>query len=178
MSTLLTVERARTVIDTDLSDAELAAIIADEEAEMVRKCGAHGDGTTAVVERHRGSGTEIFLNRRAASVSTVTELYPGSTPTTLTTEQYYFGATAVITRLPFGALWPAGYTITVTYVPEDDRALRRMVLIELVRLALSQTGYTQETETSASGSHSYTLGSGSWERARANQYARLRMVTV
>ena len=182
---LVTLEETRAVIDTALTDAQLSAVIAREEAELIRLCGAHGDGSTAIVERHNGGGADLFLARRPASVTSVAELYLGSTATTLTASQYYLRPGGVLSRLPSGIPWGGGgvwgtgngYVVTVTYVPEDDRPLRRQVLLELIRIALSQSPYTQETAASAAGSHSYTMRS-SWERARANQYARLRMAAV
>ena len=68
---LLELDEARALIETDRSDAELSAIIAREEAMMVRKLGAHGDGSTTRTEVLEATGGDLFLPTPAAAVTSV-----------------------------------------------------------------------------------------------------------
>lgn len=127
-----------------LSEAALQAIIDDEEAEMIRLHGAHGDGVTSVTEIARREGGSVFLRRSAVSVTSITQAeYPGGTATTLAaTDRYTWLREGRIelypASTPYASAYDAGKLITVIYVPVDDRALRRRVLLELVRIATEQ----------------------------------------
>lgn len=173
--TLLTVAQARMRITTDLDDTDLAAIIADEQAMLVARLGAVPDGATAITETHYLDRAQqsVYLHRPVLSVTTVTEAAAiGETAATLTASQY----TAIskqgrLIRLDAGATW--GAVVTVTYVPEDQSAKWRAVLIELVRLAIEQTAMQAE---SVAGEYSYTAPN--WNEARARLYRRLQFPIV
>jgi hypothetical protein len=155
---LLTPAQLRQVVTTALDDADLAAVIADEEAELVRRLGPHGDGATSLTLTVRGGGRTLFLPRIPVVVEEVSE-----------------GGAAVSSWgvLPGGELvrasgdWAA--LVTVTLIPEDDRPARRRALIELVRIALEQTAFIEE---SVASEHRYRAPE-SWEARRAAQYRRL-----
>ena len=159
---LVTVARARAHIQTDLDDTTLQTIIDDEESELVRRCGAHGDGVTAVTETIAGTnGGALFLSRPFVSITSITA--NGSTiPATYYTAYAGQGQLALLSD---GA-WSA--PVVVTYVPADDRARRRMVIVELVRVALEQTAMKSE---SVGGEYSYSAPD--WEAKRAALYRRL-----
>lgn len=184
---LATVAHVRALVNTTLDDDSLQAVIDREEAELVRRYGAHGDGTTAATEIHEGGLPSIWLRRKAVSITSITETYIGGTsPTTLVSTDYYrWTGRSQIVRLPAGTLW--GYRssaltyddaniwqplVTVVYVPEDDRSLRRMVLIELTRIAVEQTSMRSETFLTG-----YSYQAPDWSKARANQYSRLGFVS-
>jgi hypothetical protein len=158
-----------------LSAAELQVIIDREEAELVRLFGANYDGM-AVTESVRGGDPSLYLKRRIGTVSSIAEYYYlGDTATTLVSTDYYIWPNeGRISRLPERMAW--GRLVTVSYVPQDDTGLRRLVLAELIRIT---------TEQSASGGSvgglSFSLGSSGssdttgagWKAQRAAQYARL-----
>lgn len=158
-----------------LSDANLQAVIDREEAEIIRRFGAHYvDGSTTVSETVPGERLSIYLRRALTSVSSIVEYdYLGDTsPATLTSTDYYtWSAQGRIERLPRGVRW--GAAVVVTYVPADDNDLRSQVLIELVRV-----GAAQNTGQAVSGL-GYSIGGNvsaqDWQHARAMQYTRLSM---
>lgn len=156
-----------------LADADLQVLIDREEAEIVRRFGAHYvDGSTTVSETVPGGRKSIYLRRAVGSVSSIQEYaYLGDTaPITLTSTDYYtWGNQGRIERLT-QSVW--GAVAIVVYVPVDDRDLRRQAIIELVRL-----GAAQDTGQSVSGLGYSISGQDTqdWQQARAMQYARLSM---
>lgn len=161
-----------------LGDSDLQALIDREEAELVRRFGAH---TGSRAETLHGGKASIYLKRPIASVESVVEsLWLGdSGPQTLTSADYVIWADEGRLERIYGTgyvTYNAGYRwgprVVVTYTPADDSALRKQVLIELVRV-----GAAQDTGASVSGL-GYSIGGGpadpiAWERARAAVYARL-----
>lgn len=170
MTALLTVADARRLITTALDDTDLAAIIADEEAELIRKCGAHGNGTVEVTDTLTGGGADLFLPRPFVSITSIAEQQSdfGTASTVATSAYLAWGAQGRIRR---NGRW--GASVSVTYVPIDDQARRRAVLTELVRLALEQTAMKSE---SVAGEYSYSAPD--WEAARARLYRRLTFFEV
>lgn len=173
MSLLTPAEIQAMGIGLALTTAELQAVIDREEAELVRLFGANYDGM-AVSEDAVGGGPSLYLKRRIGTVSSIAEyFYLGDTATALTATDYYIWASeGRITRLPERTAW--GRLVTVTYVPQDDSDLRRMVLIELIRITTEQSasgGSVGGLSFSMSGS-SDTTGAG-WKAQRQAQYARL-----
>jgi hypothetical protein len=165
---LVTVADVRRKVQTDLDDTDLADIITDEENEVVRRFGATGDGVATVTEVYDGgSTTNLFLRRPAVSVSGITtaDKGGGTALAVATTAYQVWGNEGRIEHL--GGGWGAGI-VTVTYVPIDDQARRRAVIVELVRLALEQTAMKSE---SVGGEYSYQAPD--WETARAALYRRL-----
>lgn len=173
MPALVTVVDVRRRVQTDLSDSDLLSVIADEEAEIVSRLGAHGDGTTSVTEIYDApAGGDLFLRRKAQSITSITVTYAGNTtPTTVSATGYVVRGAGRISHLAGG--WGDGI-VTVTYIPADDRARRRQVIVELVRLALEQTALRAE---SVAGEYSYTAPE-SWEAARAKLYRRLTYMSI
>lgn len=168
MTVLVTVADVRRKVQTGLDDIDLADIITDEENEVVRRFGATGDGVTMVTEVYDGrSATSLFLNRPAVNVTSITvaDKGGGTASTVATTAYQVWGNEGRIEHL--GGGWGSGI-VTVTYVPVDDRARRRQVIVELVRLALEQAAMKSE---SVGGEYSYQAPD--WEAARAALYRRL-----
>lgn len=165
---LLTLAECRDKVQTSLTDAKLQVVIDNEEAEIVRRYGAHYDGATTVTEVVSGGGCDVCLKRPVASITSITEASSlGGTPTTLASTAYYLWASqGRITRLSEGTAWLR--QVTVVYVPADDSAKRKQVIVELVRLALEQTA--METE-SVGGEYSYKAPD--WEAKRVRLYSRL-----
>jgi hypothetical protein len=158
-----------------LADADLQIVIDAEEAELVRRFGAHS-GSRA--ETLHGGGRSIYVRRPIASITSIVEyLYLGdAAPITLATADYYAWADeGRIERLygvyPGPAIW--GPRVVVTYTPSTaDLTLRKQVLIELVRI-----GVSQDTGASVSGL-GYSISGGpkdsqAWRSARESLYSRL-----
>jgi hypothetical protein len=174
VTTLLTIERLRALVRTSLSDVDLQEIIDREDAELVRRYGAHYvDAVTPVIEEVIGNTRNIFVQRRVLSVVSVTEAQSlGYAAVTLASTHYHLrGDQGRITRLPDGRAWLG--TITVTYVPADDRPLREQVLIDLVRLTLERTAMQSE---SVAGEYSYTAPD--WEKQRRALYRKLEFPSI
>lgn len=157
--------------DGGVDAATLEEVIAREEAEMIRKFGAHYSGSTPLVERIKGGAESIYLSRPIGAVTSIAEyLYLGDTaPATLATTDYFIWATeGRIERVLTAAKW--GALVSVTYTPVDDTALRKSVLVDLVRLATSEDaggGSVSGLGFSISG------GSSNARQQRATLYARL-----
>lgn len=132
---LLTAAEYKAVVASDVESATLQEIIDAEEAEMIARFGAHGDGATAVTETYEVTGAELFVSRPATSITSVAVVaYVGATGTTLSTSQYYF--VSPTNRIRLSPFLSAAF-VTVVYVPASDQAIRRQILIDLVRLRLA-----------------------------------------
>lgn len=168
MTTLVTVEQVKARIATDLSDVAIHDVIVNEEEEVIRRYGAHGDGVISFTESREPMNGNLFLTRPFVSITSLTEhQVPGDTGTVLSASAYYaWTAQGRIERLPRGTAW--GQVVTAVYVPVDDSAKRRRVIIELVRVALEQTA-TQAK--SVGGEYSYTAAE--FEAKRQDLYRRL-----
>lgn len=171
MSLFADIDEIRNVVSTDLNDVELQAVVTREEVELVRQIGAH---TGSVTEIRPGGSKSIYLTRQIASITSVSEyLYLGDTaPQVLVVNTDYVAweDQGRIERLD-GHFGPK---VTIVYTPDDDRELRKQVLIELVRIALNQSPYQSESVSGVEDSYSYTAAQ-SWQAAREQQYARLSM---
>lgn len=167
--TLVSVSRVRSTVPTDLDDASLLELIQEAEAEVIARCGPHGDGTTAITETYVGrGGRDLFLRRKPVSVTSITATtLGGGTPIAIETSSYQlWSAESRIAYL--GSSWGTDL-LTVVYVPADDRPLRRRVITELVRLTLNQTALQSE---SVGGEYSYSAPA-SFEAKRAALFRQL-----
>lgn len=155
---LLSIDEVRALVPTDLTNAQLQAVIEREEAIFVARYGAHYvDDDTEVEETIAAYGYDLFVSR---PVTSITSVVSGST--TITAAAYTLYAGTGWLKLNSG-MWPA--SVVVTYVPANDNSLRKSVLIELIRLALSRTALKGE---SVAGEYSYSAPD--WDAARAAIY--------
>lgn len=169
MGSLLTLSDARALIKTGLTDSQLEAVVDREDAELVRRFGAHYvNGSTSVQETLEASSKPcLFLRRPATSVVSITE-----DDTAVTSAEYRLWAgQGRVQRLPAGSLWNG--VVVVTYVPADDNDRRRAALIDLVRLAIERTAMTSE---SVAGEYSFQAPD--WEAARAKVYRRMSFIGI
>ena len=133
---LITPTDVTAVLSTDLDAAALQSIIDREEAEMVRCFGATADGVTTFTETFMLTGADIFTARPISSLSSISVVaYVGASPTTLATSQYY--RVPPLNQIRISPFLTDSF-VTVTYVPANDQALRKQVLLDLVRLAMEQ----------------------------------------
>lgn len=174
MSLLTTDDVTGRGIGASLSTFVLQGIIDDEEAELVRRFGANREDAP-ITETVQGGCKSLGFRRALESVTSVVEYaYLGDTaPLTLVanTDYYVWPTEGRIERL--GQHW--GPAVRVVYTPVDDTALRRNVLLELIRVAVSQNVLASETKAVANGpTHSMTYASGGdWNRTRERLYNRL-----
>lgn len=168
MASLLSLPEARALVKTSLTNEQLEAVIDREESALVEKFGAHFvNNLTTVQETLEGSGANLFLRRKAASISAVTE-----DDGTLTADDYrLWGGQGSLERLPSGSKW-AG-VVVVTYVPANDNDRRKAAVIDLLRLTLERTAMKGE---SVGGEYSYQAPE--WESERRKIYRRLGFIGV
>lgn len=142
-ATLLTPDELLEHVESDLGDDALQRILDSEEGEIVARYGT----LTSVTEQHIGGGSLIVLGQRADSITSVT-YYDGYTAYPLPPEggdatQYYRLANGSTLEL-FGRLDAERFTIT--YVPADTAAQRRLVLVQLCKLAIAYSGYSNQND--------------------------------
>lgn len=186
---LLTAAEAQALgVGLDLDLVSLQAAIDGEEAQIIALYGPHGDGATPITATMRARGGSVYLNRPIVSVSSASAApYPGGTPITIASDQrYVWGDTGIVDLYPSGFVWEVWdrrAVVTLTYVPTDDRALRKQVLLSLTQIAteapasggggkVSGLGFT--VDDSASG---FASASG-LDAARASAYQRLQPFPV
>ena len=173
---LLSVTDARAEVETTLSDAELQIVIDRIEAEITESLGESftvldGDDLT---ETHAGYTQSLFLNRKIASVTTVTEYSSlvGSVGRVLTADQEY-------------VVWPKegrleritgrwGAKVTVAYQPLDQDKKWKSAIIDLLKLTLVRSPLMSET---VAGEMAYTRPDN-WEQEKLRIIRRLRFVTI
>ena len=162
--TLVAPADVKALISTSLTDAQLQQVIERVEAKVIRRYGPHySASTTVVTETLYGLTQSLYMRRRLASISAITEYQTldALTGSALTTTAWHLrGDEGRIQRMPEGARW--GSRVLTVYTPEDDSQQRRDVIIKLVRLSLERTGMKSE---SIAGEYSYTAPD--WERAEA-----------
>lgn len=139
MTSLIAADEVLARLGLDLDDATVQGLIEEADAEVVRLFGAHyTDTVTSVVKMLDGGMMNLWLGRLVTSITSVVE-----DESTLESDDYRLWANAGrLQRLPAGSLW--GDVVTVTFVPQDDTALRRGVLFDLVGLAAERKGLKSE----------------------------------
>jgi len=178
MTSLLTAAEAQARgVGTALSSADLQAIIDAEEALMIATFGPHSDGVATVTEKVARRGRFIYLRRPILSVTSVNEAsYPGGTNALIAATSYYVwtDGSGRIEMYPGGVLAEASgdQFMTVVYVPIDDRALRKEVLLNIVKGTLAESE-ASATKVSGLGYSIEASVDTNWASLRARQYRRL-----
>ncbi len=154
-------------IEHDLSDNALQQLNDAETAEILRRFGS----VTTATELLPGGTRRLILAQKAASFTTVTETV-GYTSTALAADDYRLWYGAMLERLDDGtnprSCW--GNRVSVVYVPEDRLAQRRLVLINLVKLALEYKGLKTEDV----GAGDYRMTALEYNAERENLLRSLR----
>jgi hypothetical protein len=151
---------------TGVEDAVLIDYIDALEAEIDRRFGVLEPVT---VHLEPAPGSELLvLPRRARSIVSIVEWdagpVEGQTKTTLAANDYERRSTYLLARLgtgtnPAGA-W-SGYGVDVTYLPHDDSAERKLVVVGVAKLEASTIGLgTVGGATIKIGDYSETSGGG------------------
>jgi len=161
---LLSVSECRALINTSLTDNQLQAVIDRAEAEVTVRVGApqNNDGTVSNTFTLSGGLPHLFLPAEIASVVSV-----NANGVMLTADEYQIRVGGMLERKPFTKLWEDPVTVVVRL--RDDRAERKTVIIDLVRLDLNRTAFQAE---SVGGEYSYSAFG--WERERTRILRRLQ----
>jgi hypothetical protein len=149
---LVDLATARALIQTDVGDTGLQLLLDAAEAEIVARYGAIG--TETYLHERTDLTLEnpawLFLPRRAASITTVTEVwgdeYSETTSVLDTTDYRIHYSGGALERLGNSThpRWLWGHRVTVVYVPVDDTTRRKAVIVELVRLATRHSGVSSQ----------------------------------
>jgi hypothetical protein len=169
---LINVDELKARVPTDLGDSALGQIIDEEEAEVVRRFGAHADDGTVIETIDSEKACNVFLPRRIDSVSSITE-GDGITQTALAVADYRVwpkeGRLERIATLGTTIEWQPH--VIVTYTPQDDKKERQRVLLELCRISVERQVMRKETV----GQQDYSYQSpDDWERERENVLSKLQ----
>lgn len=169
---LVTPAEVREHVETDREDDALALLIADAEAGLVIRYGANYPGpvtlTRFLADLSLITPTTLYLERPAASITTVTEFWGdpfNERETVLAPADYrlHYGGRA-LERLgnATNPHWLWGHRVVISYVPVDDTAQRKRICIDLVKLALR---YNATKEVVAGDTREYAYDDYTQERA-------------
>jgi len=166
-ATLLTTTQLQEHLQSDLSDDALQRLLDSEESEIIRRYGAHAAANAMLA----GGGDRLVLPRQTASITTVIETVSDE-DTTLSANDHRLWHDAVLERLDTGDNprdeW--GDRVTVTYVPEDRAAQRKLALVQLCKLAAAYEGLASE----GVGGSDYSMTALDYRRERERLLAALR----
>jgi len=143
-------------LETDLTDEALEHMIQAEEAALIDRFGPHG----SAVEDFVGRARTILLRRRAQAITSVTEYDAEHRPVSLAPEDYAlvhdgWGLARLATGPHPATFW--GRRVKVEYVPVDEIAKRRQIIIQLVKLTANYTGVARVSDPDGSiTEHDYT----------------------
>ncbi|KKN48918.1 hypothetical protein LCGC14_0648160 [marine sediment metagenome] len=172
---LLNAEEVLQRIVTDLESTAIDAIIAQEEAEIIRRFG--DDASTPVVDTiDSEKKCNVYLDRRFASITTVTEGDRITQVTVDATGYQQWPNEGRLERIGTTGLVIAWQSIVVvTYLPEDDKTERQRILLELIRLAMDR----QAMKSESVGQSDYIYKAPEdWEREREKILAKLNHFVI
>lgn len=138
---MISVADLREHLETDLVDGAVARLIDDAEKEIDEQ---HGQLATQTDEfQGEVTANALFLTRIATGITTVTEEIKSGgtyTATVLAADDYELKFRGrQLRRLVDGtnprSTW--GDTVTVIYVPQDDKERRARMTVDLVKLAVA-----------------------------------------
>lgn len=184
MSELLTVDELRGHVETSLDDDALGRILDACEAELVRWAGpltfTDYDAPDPVTETVYWRGRTFGQLRQVPAtdgVQTVVEWNSGTASELVEwdpddgTGDWRTDGAGYLYRMPTGLRW--GDRADVTYVPGDDRAIRRAALIMIVKGDLNfEPGMGSQ---SAGG---WQEAYAAWQQARNEQLQRVRQAEL
>ncbi len=149
--TILTPEKLREHIETDLGDPALLRLAAAAEQMIIREAGE----TTPVTETRNewgfpsGRHRTLYTARPVSSITTIKERdHPDDTQTTLATDDFRLEGVRQIIRLQEGTnprlLW--AQHVELVYTTDSDDEIRKLVQIDLVKLSVMYSGAQRERE--------------------------------
>ncbi len=167
MASLVTCAEVRAQTGTDLPDATVQPIIDACEAEMLACAGPHykADGITERFYLGQATQANLYLSRPIGSVKSVTEAGEA-----VDADAYEVWAEHGMLARVDGSYWTGA--VVVVYVPVDDTAQRKQVLIDLCRLEIERKA--MQTERIAD----YSYQAPDWDAAKAKLLRSLSYAQV
>jgi hypothetical protein len=157
----ITLAEVRLHVETDLTDTALQMLIDDADAEIDEVIGLL---TSETDEFNDERTSKLFLTRKATSITSVVEENWGTAVTLSANDHKLRLDGRMIERLNTGtnpaSVW--GDVVTIVYTPQDDTKRRKVVIIDLVKLALVYNGQKSESV----GDYSATMKEYDDERQR------------
>ena len=139
MANILTTEEVRLNVETEIGDSALGILIDDADAEIVRRLGPLASQTEVLGAFDR----TIYLKRKSTAITSAVERvrtgFGSYTDYTLASDDYELLADGMrVERLRSGtnphSHWRG--TVTIVYVPVDETAQRKRLLVDMVKLAV------------------------------------------
>lgn len=134
---LLTTAQLRQHIETGVDDSELQSIIDANEQEIIRRHGEHETGSFIHHSDRYIPDSLIVLPRAADSIVSITE-HTLDGDTLLVADDYHMHTPYIILRRG-GYYWRDH--VVVEYIPRDENAIRKSVLIKLCQLDIHFSGF-------------------------------------
>ena len=136
-SSLLTLEQVRSIVETDLSDAALEIIVDAADADILSLYGPHSGPISEIVQ---GGALRLFPRQTIETLTSVSEWGYGKAES----EAVSVGSDAYQVRFEGRGVeclqryW--AYNVKLTYTPVDQRAERRAVLVDMVKVDVVYEG--------------------------------------
>jgi hypothetical protein len=165
----LTADQVREHVETDLKDPALLRLIADADAEIVRRFGPHTANVNVLVDvgltlppgdfppytypltgwigPQGWTDTRVFLPRPASAIVSVSETFSGTTTVLDATDYELLMGGLMVQRVGGGTHSSYAWRgrVQIVFTPVDDSARRTRVELDLVQLALSYNALQVET---------------------------------
>ncbi len=173
---LITPGEVQATVASGLSSEQMQALIDREETELIRRFGDHSitaGSATILTETIPGWQSNVFVDRRIATVASITESNDGfASVSALTpvTGYHLFAEEGRIERV--GGKWAKD--VRIVYTATDDDDVRKSCLIELVRIAVERQAFAREA---VAGEYSY-VAPDNWEQTRESIYGRLKPFVI
>ena len=139
-STLIETSLLEMLVQSGLPEAALEVYVDAVDGEIVRLFGPHGGEHT--VRLRVDPSSYVALPYPAASVSTVAEWGESQTPDAAAPVADFVVTNGGRALRRTVGVWKRN--VEVAFTPTDDTARRRGVLVDLVKEALAQTGYSRQ----------------------------------
>lgn len=143
MPTLLTATEVRQHVETGLTDDALTRLVEDADSEIIDRLGA----LASQVDVLDGGVPVLPLSRKASSISSIVERID-QTDYPLADDDFGLLPDGRRVERRQGTSYPSlvfAGRVTITYVPTDETASRKRLLIDLVMLASRYMGVRGES---------------------------------
>ena len=145
-SDLLSVAEVKEHVSTDLSDTALERIVDAQDLYIRQMVGVHDPAATMSYTADQ-PGRRISLPRRATSIDSVTILSPYGGERVMDASRYWLASEGLAVQVyDYYVYYPEVDRIMVVFTPASENVQRANALIELVRLAVQDTGLAMERD--------------------------------
>ena len=139
-SALLSVSEVKEHVATGLSDTALERIVDAQDSYIRRMVGEHDPDATMSYTADQ-PGQRISLPRMATSIDSVTIVYAYGGERVMEPRYYWLANDGLAVQLwDFYLYYPEIDRVRVVFTPAPENAQRANALVELVRLAVQDTG--------------------------------------